>query len=609
MTTTARDPWWKQTRAKISNAVATTITELEQHQGNTFERFVKLAALYDPNGEAAMTTALGKKGEQAIVTENVVASNCDSIAAGIAATEVRARFMTDGADWGTQNRARMLEWYVEGISVLVDRGPKCALAFGQGCTVKGIGILHGWNDPHDQLHLDHVYADNAVVDDRECRGGRKPKQLHIRKEFHKDDLIAWYPQYEDEIEKAQKTQSTSLRWAGTRWEAADELVTWWSYRLPSGAKGRKGYKPGRFTLTIDGFALVYEKYEDEDFPIARMAWTERENSWYGIGLAERIAGHQRTVNKMNWQVDRQLDQWAIPTQFVRPVDQAAVVKSVNRAGAIVPIRGEFPRTVIPQAVSGETYQRLERVKTSASEESGSNRMQQYGLKPGGLESGSALREYKDQSSQRHAMQEKVFERGNLDACLLIVSLCKKLGAKAPVIMRKTRFGSRKVRWSEVDMKDVRVQIAAASTLARTPAGRTQFVLELAQGGLISQDETRRLLQHPDLERALSIYTAALDNLEHVFDEIRFGAVVVPEPYMNLKMCVWRGQMQYLQWQDDGAPEEILEVLRSFIVQAADTLSLQDAANANMAGPMPGAMPAEAAPVAALAPQAMDLRAS
>lgn len=605
---TSREPWWKQPRTKIADAIAETIADLERMQSDTFDRFVKLAALYDPNGTAAATTALGRKGEQSIVTENVIASNCDTIAAGIAATEVRARFMTDGADWAMQRQARHLEWYVEGLSVLTERSRKCETAFGQGSTVKGIGVLHGFIDPHDQIHLDHVYADNAVVDDRECRGGRKPKQLHIRKEFDRDDLIAWYPQFEEEIEKAHSNQRSGLRWAGTRWESCDELVTWWSYRLPSGTKGKRGYKPGRFALTVDGFTLKSEKFEDEGFPIVRMAWSEREDSWYGIGLAERIAGHQRTVNKMNWQVDRQLDQWAIPTQFVRPVDAAAVVRSVNRAGAIVPIRGEFPRTVIPQAVSGETYTRLERVKTSASEESGTNRLQQYGAKPGGLESGEALREFRDQSSQRHAMQEKVYERGNLDACLLLVSLCKRLGDKAPVIMRRTRFGAKKLSWSKVDMKDVRVQIAAASTLAKTPAGRTQFVLELAQAGVITQDETRRLMQHPDVERALSIYTAALENLEHVFDEIADGAVVVPEPYMNLKMCVWRGQQQYLQWQDDGAPEEVLEVLRGFITQAADIVALQqEQAEAAMA--MNGNMPAEPPPVAALAPQAMNLRAS
>jgi hypothetical protein len=93
---------------------------------------------------------------------------------------------------------------------------------------------------------------------------------------------------------------------------------------------------------------------------------------------------------------------------------------------------------------------------------------------------------------------------------------------------------------------------------------------------------------------------------------------MPEPYTNLQLAVGRGQNEYLQWRDDGAPEEILEALRQYIVVAADRLAtLNEPANANMpAGPMPGAtappmasdMPT-GAPQAAFAQQAMDLVAS
>ncbi len=182
------------------------------------------------------------------------------------------------------------------------------------------------------------------------------------------------------------------------------------------------------------------------------------------------------------------------------------------------------------------------------------------------------------------------------------------------MMRKARFGSKKIRWNDVDMGDVRVQIAAASTLSRTPAGRYQTALEWAQAGVISTDEWRRLTQHPDLDRVLSLYTQGTDSVEQDIEAIEDGFAVTPEPFGNLMLMTRMGQMAYLRDRsigaadgDDSAPEEVLEALRDYVVLAADMLSSGSAAGAPPAGP--GAMPPPGGqPVAALAPQAMELTA-
>jgi hypothetical protein len=123
----------------------------------------------------------------------------------------------------------------------------------------------------------------------------------------------------------------------------------------------------------------------------------------------------------------------------------------------------------------------------------------------------------------------------------------------------------------------------------------QFVIELAQAGVISTDVSTRLLQHPDLEGELSLYTAAIESVEESLDEIAEGKVVMPEPFGNLDMMVWRGQREYLKWAGDGAPEDRLELLRQFVVQAAwmksgGAAAANPAAAAPNAMPMPGAMP-------------------
>jgi hypothetical protein len=599
-----RETWWTVDKNEAHRLVFDHVRLVEREQFDLYDRFVKLAYLYDPNDAMGVSSTSDQLG---FVTENVIASNIDTVTAVVAASEVRARFMTDDGDWQTQRTARQLEFYAEALSKLYDVDAKCAVAFGQGAAVRGTGLIYVGIDSDDEICVQHVLADDVVVDERE-QGN--PKQLHWRELVDRDELAARYPKSADAISLAQKTGSWGM-WAGYRPVGENQIVVLRSWRLPIGKS------KGRETVCIDGHTILDREWEEDFFPFARIVWSPRARRWYGIGLAERIMGHQRVLNRSNWQIDRLVDQNAVPTTYVRMADAALAVKTVNRLGTIAVIKGDIPTTVTPPAVSPEVYKRQQDVKASAYEESGVSRMAASAAKPAGLDSGIALREYRDQTTQRFAQQERAYEKLKLDVVWLILHFAKKLGPKAPVVMRKTRFGARKIKWSDVDMRDVKVQIAAAASLARTPAGRTQLVLELAQAGIISQDSARRLMRHPDAERELSLYTAAVENLERCFDDIADGNVVMPEPFMHLKLAVWRGQQQYLIWRDDGAPESVLEGIRQFVVQAAHMASASEAPAPGgemgpgavpEADPMNGNVPMGGPPQAALAEQAMSLRA-
>lgn len=604
----------------VNKAVFEYVSLVERNQFDRYDRMEKLCGLYDPN---ANTTSLSGRGENlGIVSENVIASNVDTVTAAIAATDVRARFMTDDGDWSTQRTAKRLEWYTEGLSTLLDVPAKARQAFKEA-AIKGTGIVKVYADALGTVRIDHVRPDDIVVDEVECRNGASPRQMHHRMtNVDRDELAARFPEYEEEINRAQNTGGgQSWRsWAGYRPIYGDNLVVIESWKLPIGKQGTKSYKPGRHTIAIDGCDLLDEEWHKKHFPFAVIRWSERTNAWYGISLAERIAGIQRALNKRNWQIDRNLDQIAVPTTFVRQVDANLTTKS-TRAGGITVYKGDEPKTIFPIAVSAETYQNRNDMKAAAYEESGVSRLAAQSVKPAGLDSGVAMREYRDQTTQRFALQEKAFERLVLDILWLAVDVCKDLGDAAPVIERKAKFGAKKVKWSDVDMGDVRVQICAASTLSRTPAGRYQTALEWAQAGVITTDEWRRLTEHPDLDRVLSLYTQGIDSVERDIEAIEEGEYVVPEPFGNLDLMVRVGQCAYLRDRDLGAPEEILEALRQYTELAADMKNppappqpeMPAGAGMPMDPAMAGAMPMDPAmptqPVAALAPEAMNLMAS
>ncbi len=617
--TFSKQQWWKADKGSVHQTLLQHVQRIEQDHFPIFNRMVRLAALYDPNN--AIMQDGTRPADGGYITENVIATNVDTVASIISAIDIRAREITDGGDWDQQRQARQRELYIEAIEKLYDVPAKAESVFKEGPGIRGTGLMYVGEDrfcggKKRRMIIEPVLADDIIVDEGECRTGGKPTQIHRRRIVNRDDLAARFPDMQDKIDKAQTSSAASWRsWAGYRPLEESDIIVLHSFRLPRGVKGDDGYVAGREVLTIDGCDLFDEEWHDEEFPYAEIRWSSRGNGWYGISLAERIMGHQQVLNRSNWQIDMLVNRNAIPTTYVSYADHGALTMKEQRPGMIVALKGGPPSTPTPPAISPEVYKRVSDVKSSASEESGVNRMLSQGVKPAGLDSGAALRELNNATTQRFATQEKAYERFRRDIALLILTCCKRLGKDAPVIKRSTRFGVRKIDWSKVDPKTTKVQIQMASGLPRTVAGRTQMVLEWAQAGLIDQDESRRLLRYPDIERSLSLFTSGVEMLEHAFEAIAEGEIVMPEPFMPLQACVKRGNQQYADWwKIPDVPEEILEALRQFISQASAMIAMQTAPAMNESMPvgsdtgMAPPMMDTGAPESALAGQAMQLKA-
>lgn len=613
----ADDPsiWWTAPKGEAYKRTLTYVAGAESELSDIFDRLFRLKVLYDPNHPDA------DRRQEDRVTENGIASSVDTLHATIATVDIWPRYDTDGGDFEQQNTARKLGWYSEDLGKRYEVLPKCRRAFKEA-EKKGKGLVkvHAvFNEPR----VEQIMLENVIVPPDECRDGRAPRQWHHWDYVDADELMARFPKAKEAIDKARKT-GRRRRYAWGRL-VTNDVECLWSYRLPVGRKGEDGYRAGRVTLVIEGVDLLDKPYEKTFFPVAEVDWSDREDSYYPISLAERLAGLQRSLNKNNWHIEKGNDNIVAPPIYVRPAD-ANIGDKKNRQNGYTVYRADMPQSVTHTAVSNETYNRNSVLSEKMQREAGLTAMATQGAKPAGLDSGIALREFKDQTTQRHASPEQEFEEMVLRVHFLIVDTCKDLGAKAPKVTRRSRFGKRTMTWKDVDLGDVQVQMSAASNLNRSHAGRLQLVIEFAQAGIISTDQARKLFRHPDLERELSLYTAVIEVVELDLDEIRDGGIVMPDPMTNLEVCQWRAQREYAQWLRDKAPEDKLEALRQYIVQAVAMGKMAAPANANAApmpgaeagampaGPMPGDVgampdPTMAQPAAALAPQAMNVMAS
>lgn len=621
--------WHLADKDKVHGPVFAFVNRVEIEQSDVYDRLLSLQSLYDKHSPDGNLFDDPRTAQQLLndMAENVIARNVDTTYAAVATAEIRARFLTDGADWSTQRRAAKLEFYAEGLAKQLDMHRKCRLAFKEAAKVGG-GLVKVYANRWDDISVEHIALEDIVVPDADNRSGAPPLQLHhVQRNYDKARLRAEYPDAADAIDS---TLPGSLPMSAVRGSDAtasgrpgSKIAVIESWILPIGKKPKgdakkssKGarYVPGRHTVTIANATLLDEPYDKPYYPMAVISWSERKGSYYPISGAERIAGIQRSLNKRNWTIEKMLQQNAFINTYVRPSD-FGVASKTTEFGNIIPIKGDWPQHQTPPAVHPELLKSREDLKQSAAYEFGQSDFSLQSRIPAGLETGAAVREARESITQRFAPQEADFERLVLDAVWLAIDACKELGKNAPTII-ETRW-QKPIRWRDVDMGQVRIQIEAASTLPRSAAGREQTILEWAQAGVISTDSFRRLIGHPDLESELSMYTAALDVIDLQIETILDGGYAVPEPYDNLKMIEWRGTGRYDSARIAGAPEEVLEALRDYISQAA-YLSAMQAENDNAAQPgaQPGMVPPglgemgppSARPTAALAPEAMNLQA-
>lgn len=585
--------WWTADKGEVHKTVIDYVRGIDREQYKIFDRFKKLEALYDPERS---TPSIGTNNaydarfrpprarDQGRMIENIVSQNINTFASHIATIDVRTTFDTDGADWSEQRRARHREWYTAELIKRYDVIAKCQHATKVGTALKGTGCIKVYRNKFDQLCVDHVRVDNVVVDERAYPDGN-PLEMHYREPKDADAFAAEFPKWKREIESARGRSGN--RWGGWLPLHRNEILVVESWRLPIGERKHEHYVAGRHTICFDGGDVVDEEFHGTTFPIKTHRYCLPPTGWYGIGMGEELASYQRALNKRNSQIDRQADHNANPIISVPRVDARLSAQTVNTLGTIAVYDGrQAPKVEFGPAVSQDLIASRSDIKSSAQAQSGVSPFALQSRIPARLETGAGVREWTGAKTERFAEQEQGFERFVVDVVVGMLDVCRELGSKAPVMVRRSKFSRRRLDWSNVGADDIRTQIGVAAALSQTRAGRLDRLTELAQVGIIGIDEARRLYRHPDLERETSLYTAAIESVDECFEEIADGAVVMPEPFMNLGMIVRRGQQQFLIWRSRKAPEEILENLRQFVVVAAHYLGKAGA------GPAPTAAAAE-----------------
>jgi len=515
-----------------------------------------------------------------MISENIVSSVINTVTALIGKNWVKPTPVVKDADFAIQRTAEQLDRYLYGELRRLDAWPKLQRMFNDACWAQ-IGAVRIDIDPgENEIFMERVNPDEIIVDQRECVSECNPVQMHYRRVVNREVLRNKFPDFESQIRDA---QGLDFRWTSFRTPGNESLVVVESWKLPSPL-----HPEGRHVIAIENATLLDEDYKRKVFPFIFFRWEELPSGFYGKPLAEDIAPFQLRMNEINRVIQRAQDLMSVPRIFVDQGSKMVKEQIDNEVGRVLLYRGKPPVVMNWTAMTPEIYAERERQRSAAFEYAGVSQLSAQAKLPANvrLDSSKALREFSVRENERFAVQSTRYER-------LIIELANHILRLSAILFKNgtdkavsfvDRSLVQEIEWSQVkDMVENKLyvfQIESSSLVNMTPAARQDTLNQWVNQGVISFEEHRALLKHPDLEDTLSLNAAGINNIKSTIRKLDASEFATPDPLQDLETGIRMVQLAYLDRLDRDAPEEILENFRDWIAAAQELINQQtEVANA------------------------------
>lgn len=408
-------------------------------------------------------------------------------------------------------------------------------------------------------------------------------QRFVRRETLKRE----YPKFAEQIETAPAAHTGNI--PGLVVEVPRDFVClsegWWP-SIDGESKGRHLLMVGETVVNP-----TKDKMEpDEEHPFTFLVGYNIGPGWQYQGLVEQGLADQLRLNKQNAVVWENQHRGAQNRWLVEEGSNVNSNSLVNRAAVVTSYKKTKPELVVYQTNPPDIYADRDRTRARILRRFGINEMQAQGTKPGGLNSGEALREYNDSASARLTTLARNLETFVVDTTKKLDKLCER--AK-PVVKAPGRRGVRKLTWDDVSMDrdSYTVELGfAISSLPRTPEGQIDKANELLQMGKIDAVTYARLTLNADVPAEINALLAARDAVDCLLDDIvEDGKYTSPDDGLDLAVAFERANTRYWRCIADKAPEDILGQLADWRDEVRALLDKKSAAAPAAApAPAPGA---------------------
>jgi len=450
-------------------------------------------------------------------TANVVYSCIDTITSKITQDKPRPVFLTDAGHYKERRLAKELNNFIMGEFYRCKAYELGTEAF-RDAAVLGDGLIKVVRKDN-KVELERTLATELLVDFNDGYY-RNPRALIHTKLVDRGLLADEMPkEVEQKIYAAQGgTVDNSPQSTDT---TSDQIIVSEGWHLPSGANA----KDGRHVIVCSEGVLLDEPWTKDYFPFVKLSYNPNTVGFFSQGMAEILFPTQMEIYKMLIIASQSIELTGVPKIVISEMSKVLETAFNNNISSIIKVKtmDEAPQFVNATSNNPEIYEYIKWLIENAYQASGISSMNAAGVKPAGLDSGEAQREYQNIQSERFAALQRRYQDFYPQLANIMIDMAaeieKETGSYTSVYPGK--YGTREVDFPNIDMvKDTYViQCFDESALPKDPVGRQSKLSEMLAAGEISNQEFRRLSNFPDLEQSDQLAVALEERILHDLDSI------------------------------------------------------------------------------------------
>lgn len=556
-----------------ANSLLDTVRSLENAQQEVHEANLYAAALYSNRELAAFdwgNSALHRTSLSPIsrTGENLVLMVVDTLVSQIGKNRAKARPQTRGASWKLRKQAKRLDKFLYGEFIRNRVYEKAKQVFKDAC-IFGFGAIHVCMD-EDRLYLERVFPDEIIIDNMEVVASGAPRHVYRRRVLPAEIVASTW---DVDIESLRDI-SRNTDWVNYRSVGAGYVVVCEAWQMAYDDT------PGKYVCAVQNRILKESTYKLETPPFVFYQWSPALSGFYSPSAVEQILPYQTRLNEINDVIRDAQDLMGRPRLLVAEGSKVNPMDIDNAVARIIKYTGIEPKPALWPAISAELYNERDRQVRICLEQFGVSALASKVSPPtqARFDSSAAFREFNAIQDDRLSDPAQRFERLYLDLAETMIRTVNASGAdpKTTWISGGKRGRVEEISWKEIDLDQNAyvLQLEATSVFDSTPSAiRDDLEKQLAMG-LISPEEYRLQLSHPDDESALSLQASAAEDIQRVIELLEDGEYESPTPLQDLVngvMQVSHAALRLNQY-DDVEPDVKLNFL-NWITEARNILAI------------------------------------
>lgn len=565
--------WWGKPTGEAHEGLISTVRKIDQHLGldASYARFLStlLNRHYSELRPGKLTAEAASLLPKNKLVLNVIQNILETLTSRICTGRPRPRFITRDGNWKEKRKAQRLDQYIQGVFQKCKVYQETTKAF-KDAGWTGTGFVKVCENPASpgEILVERVFPLEILVDQQACFQGAAPRTIYQRKWVAAEVLRAAYPEHATAIDEC---RSQDKEYTETSVVATDLVMVVEAWHLPSS----EAAGDGRHVICIDKATLFDEEWKEDYLPFAVLRWTDIPVGFYGQGLVEQQEATQLELNKMAQRFQEAMHLLGV-SWIVAPAGAVKKGHLRNVPATIIEVDPQFKpedvKTVAPQPMPSMCFDWMDWLYNKHHETSAVNQMSASGQKPSGVRAAAALRELRDEQTERFGMFVRGWEQLHLDIAELITMVSKRMYEDEDVrtdyeVKYVDRGFYKSIQWSDVDLErdSYVLQLWPSNLLPSTPAGKLATTEELMAAGLIDQNTAMTLLDFPDVERSQSLISSTTDFADYAVDKLFDGDTpdIPPIALIDPISMVQRLGFHYLRAQMDGAPVDKLAELRAY----------------------------------------------